>query len=284
VDRRTFLKTVIPATVGIGGTAAVGAATFRIEGVERAVGFEQPAHEWSLDIAERSDTPESGRVTALDAVDDAVARALRASVDGEPGLDDVPAGLKRVVETYDWITGFADGKAYSFTLAPLFFEGESPLSVSLDLVDAKVTPGNPGLLRFSVHNRSTRPQTVSAGYHPPFGALYCHEVSGDGGFSLYTPEDLPTHIFDITRAVPTPGTLSLYEPGETVERFYQIRAGDRSVQPGTYTTSGSFGFGVNAPQTRDRPDGERTSIRPASGGYWSVEWRLGLDVVRPNPL
>lgn len=163
--------------------------------------------------------------------------------EGEIWTDDIPTGLAELIEETDFFT-WESGTNDIWTHIGVVLYRRSPdtpsaLAITAELKNERVTPESPGVIEFRVTNRSDEERVIMSGPSPPLSVLWAEADSDDRSFLLWGEYASSGHISfrDGELEVNSVGIGTRIEPGETITRTYEIRAGTDGVAPGDYVVS-----------------------------------------------
>lgn len=244
-------------------------------------------HVYSSEAVERED----GDPTVRDAseIDDPDLRAAVESIlsEGKLWREEIPDGLRELVERVDFFTWEADtdpedtASHWRIAVYRAHPERDPVVEFDADLVDDRVAPGDPGAIVFSLTNTGDRTQSVFSGTVPPFSVLWAERSDGEDDdrallWREYSEEGCVSfEEYDGEPAVVacSIGVGTDIEPGETIERQYELRSTfDRDVlsavrfdEPGEYAVTGAVQY-------------HRTG--EGQGPSTAVEWEVAFEFER----
>jgi len=167
----------------------------------------------------------------------------------------------------------------AFAPVPTGVDGPPPIAVEASLLGTITTVGKPVTLALTARNRSDHPAVVFGGPRPPFDSIFLDPVDGavPEFVPLFRPDDPLGHLPPFrSLSTITPGSRTRYDPGVSTTHRYQLRAGEKTVQPGRYEASGSFEFGTVVPWGPASDGGRILNTLP--GGRWTANWRVTLEI------
>ncbi|WP_227357304.1 hypothetical protein [Haladaptatus salinisoli] len=163
--------------------------------------------------------------------------------EGEIWTDDIPTGLAELIEETDFFTWDA-GTNDVWTHIGVDLYRRSPdtpsaLTITAELKNERVILESPGTIEFRVTNRSDEERVIMSGPSPPLSVLWAEADSDDRSFLLWGEYASSGHISfrDGELEVNSVGIGTRIEPGETIIRTYEIRAGTDGLAPGDYVIS-----------------------------------------------
>jgi hypothetical protein len=303
VNRRQFLGTLSGVYgLGFGAVGTVAVSGFRVDGLELETMYDRPNYAWGIGTTGSVDPDQLGdpkgrtelstlNATALSSLEPSLATALRTVVsadrrhDGgglhpEATFDTEPTQLRERLATVGWVDGFDDGVIRAFAPVATGANGPPPIAVEASLSSPITTVAKPVTLALTARNRSDRAAVVFGGPRPPFDSVSLEPVKRtEPGIPLFAPDDPLGHVPPFrSLATTTPGTRNRYDPGASTTLRYQLRAGEKTVQPGRYKATGSFEFGTLVPW-EPRSDGVRL-LGTLPGGWWAVSWGVTLEITK----
>lgn len=215
------------------------------------------------------------RITALDALDPAVAGVVRRAIDDPVRMDSLPDGLRETLSRYDFfVPDPADdgGRThYGVTLHKLDPDAPPAIEFEATLVDADVTADDPGAIEFAVRNVSETTRYLATGPTPPFDLLRADATAGvrqfllwtDYEYSAITAEHVSYNHWLVLQSVAVP-------PGERRARRYELRANTADEEPGPGLGPGSFRVDgtLSFSEALFAPTATRTAVE------WGVEFTV----------
>lgn len=220
---------------------------------------------------------EPGTQTVVDVsdVEDPDVRAIIEDVltQGKVRRDSVPDGIRETTDRVDFftwnVTTSPDDTASHWAIE--VFEAhpdrEPILRFDAELTDHAVSPEDPAAITFSIENTGSEAQEVFSGTVPPFGVLWAESPGSDRYLLWRDYEDEGCVNFDDGHVVVCDiGIVTQVEPGDTVEKTYEIRPENpvgSPLQPGDYVVSDTLSY-------HEEPQGPSTEL----------EWRVSFSVER----
>ncbi|WP_435361649.1 hypothetical protein [Haloarchaeobius sp. DFWS5] len=226
---------------------------------------------------------EEGEQTILD-VDDIESSEHRNVVkmslsEGKVWRDSVPDRLRELTERVDFFTWESDtdpdatATHWGVAVYRAFPDREPVLEFGAELVDDHVAPDDPGAIVFSLTNVGDDVQSVFSGAAPPFSILWAERTDTDAQALLwrdYVEEDCVSvreTDGDTSLVWCDIGITTDIEPGETVERRYEIRSQfdrDALAEP-AFDSPGEYSLDETLEYHRS---GE------VQGPWTNVDWRV----------
>jgi len=197
--------------------------------------------------------------------------------------DEIPDRLLQVIREVDfftWESHTDPGDTYTHWKIEIYraFPDRKPvIEFSAELVDDRITRGDPGAIKFSLSNTDDHTQIVQSGTVPPFSILWAEApeskerallwrdyVEEGEGCVNFRDDDSGLVRCDIGINVPI-------DPGETINRTYQLRSGfDReALAKSGFDTAGRY---TVTETLRYYRDGEE------QGPSTHVDWRVEFDL------
>jgi hypothetical protein len=232
------------------------AAGYRIENLAVSAETDGPDHRYVLAVrssyskaAVEREEERTGRTMIVRSIEEIEPEPVREAIEaairtGKWRADTLPDGLRETVETVDLVTDFpTDDVGTHHGLGLYERDPDAPPAIEFGarVLDAAVTPDDPGALELSLTNGGSKRREVFAGTVPPFGAVFVEAVDADERFLLWRPyEEEGCFEFgdeglfrcDIGEIVPL-------EPGETVARQYAVLPPTTDVHPSYTAPSGA---------------------------------------------
>jgi hypothetical protein len=230
-----------------------------------------------------ADEPGEQTVVDVSAVEDRAVRDTLKEVlsEGKVRRDEIPDGLRDTVERVDFFTWDATTAAdatYSHWAVEVYEadpDRDPVVRFDADLVDDAVSAADPGAIAFSLENVGDRTWEVFSGTVPPFGVLWAGTVepasareTPDGDRYLlwrdYEAEGCVRFSDDGRMISCDIGKITPIQPGETVEKTYELRPENpvgTPLEPGEYVVSDTLSYS-----------------RENQGPSEKVEWRVAFAV------
>ncbi|WP_049899328.1 hypothetical protein [Halococcus agarilyticus] len=247
-------------------TTPDGDATgYRIENLAVSQETDGPDHRYVLAVrssyseaAVEREEERTGRELTVRTIDEVEPEPVREAVEtaiqtGEWRADTLPDGLRETLDGVDLFTGFSTDDVATHRGLRLYEQDpDAPPAVEFGarVLDAAVTPDDPGALELSLTNGGSERQAVFAGTVPPFGAVFVGAVDTDERFLLWRPyEEEGCISFEGNEMrVCAIGRQVTIEPGETVARQYEVLSPTTDTHPshtappspGTYRYTETF--------------------------------------------
>lgn len=234
--------------------------------------FVRVTSHFSAEAVERESGPQQVRDVG-DVENPAVREVLEAVLrEGEVWRDEIPDGLRELTEAVDfftWAAGTDPDRTHTHWGVAVYDahpDRQPVVEFDATLVDDAVAPGDPATVAFSLTNVGDHRQEVFGGTVAPFGVLRAERDGGrvplwrdyerEGGVSV-TADGL---------VVDSVGVLTPIEPGETIEKEYDLRlstpVGDE-LAADDYVASGTLSYHRDG-----QPQGPSTEVE------WAVEFSV----------
>ena len=256
---------------GSAGTATDQSGTERYELHSLSVETERtaPEHRYTVRTRKRYTTVDAdATVVSFDELDEPIRTTLEAALDRpEYETDELPDGLRTVVEEYDFVdcTDCETNHRYlGFEILTVDLDDPPRLAIDAHLVDPVATPDEPAVIELVAENDGEVPLVWHTGVPAPFGILRT-----DGDLLLWTNEyEESGHVGvtdgEITGADGIAIEVGL-EPGESIAERYELQPERDDFEPGSFALTESFATEL---------EGGRETVA------FSLEWDVRKDEER----
>lgn len=223
-----------------------------------------------------SKEPGTQEVVDVSEVENRAVRSVIEDVltDGKVRRDSIPDGLRETVDHVDFFTWneTTDPDDTASHWAIEVFDAEPdrdpPLRFDASLTDHAVSPDDPAAVTFAIENGGAKTQEVFSGTVPPFSLVWADGPDHERYLLWRDYEDEGCVTFDDEyTAVCDIGKITQIEPGETIEKTYQLRPENpvgSPLQTGDYVVSDTL-----------------TYHEESQGPSTELEWRVSFSVERP---
>jgi hypothetical protein len=190
-------------------------------------------------------SPLTAEALALAGIDRRKVLALTSAVAGFLGgcIERLPSGVLG-----DDTSGTDSGRRYRVSRSvTVTGESAAPVDFAVTVASETIAPEQPGLLEFSITNTQEEPIDVKSGPIPPFGVLFATPEGGRDGFFLWNDAYASSSHVQVEEgsiSVADVGIQTEVEPGEQIQRTYEIRYDADGLTPGEYTVDDVSGLGL----------------------------------------
>ena len=225
---------------GTAGLATDHSSTEQYELHSLSVDIERtaPTHRYTVRTRKRYESVDAdASVVAFDELDESVRKVLEAALEHpEYETDELPDGLRTVVEEYDFVDCTdcqTDYRYVAFELLTVDLDHPPRLAIDAHLLDAIATPDDPAVIELAAKNDGDDPLRWHTGVPAPFGILRTDEE-----LLLWTEvyeESGHVGVADgeITGADDIAIEVGL-EPGESVTERYELQPDRDGFESGSF--------------------------------------------------
>lgn len=125
-------------------------------------------------------------------------------------------------------------------------ENNTDLKFSASLINNKIEPGSPAVIRLTLENTGSSNINYTSGAFPPFGVVTAKSVDSESGFILWNPsyrEKSQIQIINSSYVVADSLSIgSTISANEKIIRDYQIQSQNKFVKEGRFRINESISY------------------------------------------